>query len=124
MDDNSGWLSKVDKLRSLHTNIESFLKPLLMIAKTELTGSTKTGQKILLHLLLASNVADLSEIEDLLGMKRSSVTFSPCHTRFAKWKDFPYCKSADRRNLGHTKYLWMLSTRARRTPVQKIASRS
>lgn len=76
-----------------------------MVAMVRLPVSGEDGQKRLLHPLLAFYVADLPETGDLLGMKRGSQTFTPCHTCFAKRGDFPYSTSVERQTLRHTKEL-------------------
>lgn len=87
----------MDKLRALHGSIESSSKPPQKVSKVELLAATKDGRKFLLHLLLASQVADLSHTEALFGMKRASQAFIPCHTCSANRKNFSYCISAKRR---------------------------
>lgn len=90
-------------MRALHESIESFLKPLQIVAETGLPTATKDGQNLFLHLFIALYVADLPETEELLCLKHVSWTLPPFHTCFAKRNRFPYSTSAKNRILRHTK---------------------
>lgn len=71
--------------------------------KKGLCVETKDRQKGLLHLLLAPYVADFTETEDILEMKRRSQIFSPCHIYFAIKEDFPFSNNAEKRLLSNPK---------------------
>lgn len=42
-----------------------------------------------MHFLLASYIADIPEVEGLLGVKRGNKTFSSCHICYARREQFP-----------------------------------
>lgn len=71
-------VSRLFMLRMLHRCIETALEPLREYALKGIIMKTSDGIHLRSHLLLASYVADGPEAEDLLSVKRGSMTKSPC----------------------------------------------
>lgn len=95
--------TKSNTIKNLHEFIEPCLEPLAKIALSSLPATTAKGYRILLHLHLSSNAADIPKTEDLLSLKRGPHTVMPCHISFANREDLNSCKNVGNRNLHHTK---------------------
>lgn len=63
-------ITKVMSLETLHELIEFSMIPLLDAAVRGMASTSIDGKKYLVHLLLTSYFADLTETEDLLELKR------------------------------------------------------
>lgn len=63
-------LSEARKQRALFMSKKTRLNPFVKAPRTALEVTTESSHNILLHLLLASNVADRPETEPLVEMKR------------------------------------------------------
>lgn len=74
-----------------------------MVVEVGIPTATIDVQRLFLHRFLVSCVADLLEIEDLLGLERGSHIFNTCPICFAMSEYFPYRMSGYCRTLRHTK---------------------
>lgn len=63
------------------------MKPLADVAVEGLLCSTMDKRCLLLHMMVASDVAGIPESEELLSVKRDSKAAMPCHMCEIKEKD-------------------------------------
>lgn len=76
------------KIASLHDCIIVVVEQRAECALKELFSKMYDKWSPLLHLMIASHVADLPESKDLLSVKRGNQTFKPCHICKTNRRDF------------------------------------
>lgn len=81
--------SKVEALKDLHECVEHCSKPSYQVSTSGFSVATKFREKLRLHFLLTSYVANLPKAEYLLAIKRGSQTFMSCHICTISKDDFP-----------------------------------
>lgn len=94
--------SAVDLIRGLHHFIFVSMKPALNAALEAIVSKTTESVQLRFHLMLASYIVDTHEAEDLLSVKRSTRTVSPCHKCLAKRQQIPFCTKSTARKLQYT----------------------
>lgn len=94
---------RVSIFRSLHHSVEYFMEPLSRCTLPGMSSLTADYFPIRLHMLLSSYLSDILDSEDMISVKRSVLTDSPCDNYLTLNQYLPFCTSSTGRFVIHTR---------------------